>query len=92
MNVVQLVMVAKGFVRLGWAVQEQVEKVLEGQAEDCNPNALEMIRDWLEDARCEAESDEELSESLFEVVEEITGALKRMGRDVREPVRFGNYD
>ena len=87
MNVVQLVEVAKGFMKLGWAVQEQVEQVMEGRAEDCNPNALEMIRDWLEAARREAEGDEELYESLFEAVEEITGALRRMGRDVSEPVR-----
>ena len=43
-----IVRVAQAFNDLGWAVQEQVEHVLNGDLDACNPAALERIGDWLD--------------------------------------------
>lgn len=53
LNFEELLAIAEDYADLGYAVQEQVRVVLhDGEsAEDQNPNALRMIRQWLRSCR-----------------------------------------
>lgn len=51
MELQDFVSLCQDFSNLGWAVQEQLTDVLDGEElEEQNPNALGMIRDFLKDA------------------------------------------
>lgn len=49
MELHQLLFLCKLYDSLGWAVQDQLHSVIEGEdLEDQNPNALELIEDFLQ--------------------------------------------
>ena len=47
MEISPLIRLCKKYQDLGGAVQEQLGLVLEGRIDECNPNALTYIEDWL---------------------------------------------
>lgn len=47
MTIDQLVRLCKGYRDLGSAVQAQLDDLLAGNAESCNPGALALIDKWL---------------------------------------------
>lgn len=87
MELSDLIEICRSWNRMGWAVQSQLESVLDGSPlEDQNPNALEMILDFLRDvdrtvAWCD---DQQLRESTQAVHEQIADYLKEL-REHRLP-------
>jgi len=52
MEAYDVIQIAKAYRDLGWAVQEQMDTVLDGQADEAslNPNALDMIEAFFKEA------------------------------------------
>lgn len=69
MTLYKLMYLLKEYNGLGWAVQEQLDDVIDGKIKDCNPNAVRMIKEFF--ATVAAECDGTLGEEASEMVEEI---------------------
>jgi hypothetical protein len=72
-----LVEVCKAYNKLGWAVAEQLDDVLNGTGSECNPNALDMIADVFFSACERADIDIDCMRGLLEeALEGIVGRLE----------------
>lgn len=70
MRLTQLIKVATGYADLGQAIQEQLEDVIEGRADECNANAFPYIKRWLEAVK-KATGSVELARDVDEALENI---------------------
>ena len=86
MTLKQLIDFAKAYNNLGAAVQEQMDDVLKGRGEDCNPNALDMLFECLDSI---SGMDDELIEEVEERMEEIDDIRERQRRNAE---RTGELD
>lgn len=66
----QLLRFAKTYSRLGWAIQEQVDDVVNGSYDDLNPNALQEIKSRLKGF------DNELDEAIDNAIAATTTSSK----------------
>ena len=57
---IEVIEFAKAYVSLGWAVQEQLDLVLDGSGEECNVNAIELMVERLAN-RFEGTDNDELA-------------------------------
>ena len=78
MTLEDLLELTKGYAGLGWAVAKQLDDVLNGKADDCNPNALRLLRTWLTAVDAKAGNDEELADEVGGCLDVVESALKRM--------------
>lgn len=70
MNVEEFIELAQKYSDMGWAVQEQFRDVLDtGPSDDQNPNALEMIRDFLRDNATNLEDAQDWIDELTHYLE-----------------------
>lgn len=69
MDLMTLLKLVKGWDALGWAVQEQAAQAIEGDADDLNSNAVDMICRWLDDVERNADGD--LSEEAGDLATEL---------------------
>lgn len=74
MEMYNLIQICKAYDKLGWAVQSQVDDVLDGSVDDCNGNALEMIRDTFLRA-VKRYGDAELSDEVDAFAAEIAASI-----------------
>ena len=78
MDLSDLIEICRSWNRLGWAVQSQLESVLDGSlVDDQDPNAMDMVLDFLRDvdrivAWCD---DRRLREQVTALHEQITASL-----------------
>ena len=85
MVISDLIQICHSWNRMGWAVQGQLDSLLDGQPiEDQNPNALDMVLDFLRDvdrvvAWCD---DRRLREQVTVLHEQITESLQALSREV----------
>lgn len=66
MELDQLMRFARAYNKLGWAVQEQLDDVIDGNHNDLNPNALEEIDNKLRGF------DDDLDEAIDNAMEAVT--------------------
>lgn len=66
MELDQLMRFARAYNNLGWAVQEQLDDVIDGNHNDLNPNALEEIDNKLRGF------DDDLDEAIDNAMEAVT--------------------
>jgi hypothetical protein len=79
----QFVVLCKAYRDLGHAVGDQLDTALDGRHDDCNSNALRMLRRWLEDVERVSGNDEEFGGEVSQALVELTDALTRMERGER---------
>lgn len=75
MELSDLIEICKAWDHMGWAVQSQAEAVVGGKAlGEQNPNALEMVQEWLDLVYVKAE--EAGDEGLRLQAEEMPGRIQ----------------
>jgi hypothetical protein len=66
MELYELMRFARAYSKLGWAIQEQIDSIVNGDLDDLNSNALEEIDTHLRGFN------EELDESIDAALEAVT--------------------
>lgn len=74
MELIDLIKIAKAYQSLGWAVQEQLDSFLQGEGEECNPNALRLAGGFLRKVESAAGGQEWCEETRQDLIDEITEA------------------
>ncbi len=55
-DIEELIYFAKAYSKLGWAVQQQLDKLITDVADDINPNAVKLMKEKL--GKCNLELDD----------------------------------
>jgi phosphoribosylformylglycinamidine (FGAM) synthase-like enzyme len=62
---------AKDYQELGWAVQQQLDSLSDGDLDDLNTNAVTMIRDFVDNAAQTMDVDEDSFDDLTATCEDV---------------------
>ena len=78
MTIERILAICKAYDRLGGAVQEQLDDVLQDRIEDCNPNAVRLLRRFINEVKDHADvnGDDELEDHAETILVEIDAFLK----------------
>lgn len=84
MQLNNLIAIGKAYQSLGTATQEQLDSLLAGEGEGCNPNALRLADDFLRKVarmasaqRWDEEAGQDLVDEVTEAREEINSLIAR---------------
>ena len=63
--------IAKAYKDLGWAIQSQIDRVMDGEGSDCNPNALREIAKFFKFAMMHDMDDDECKDVIHKIAHAI---------------------